>query len=109
MGEPSHTPGPWVVHPLMAWVSPADNIEMPICQLRRETAGELADERVTFADARLIAAAPDLLEALIGIHHMLWGRPDIVNALRPLMGFAEDAISNKAAEALRKAGVEALS
>lgn len=56
-----------------------------------------------YANAALILAAPELYAALMAIHNMLWGRPDIVNKLRPLMGFAEEAISNQCAAALAKA------
>lgn len=57
-----HTEGPWIVHPDRAWVSPAFDLEMPVCQMRHP-APDLPEEQV-FATARLIAAAPDLLAAL---------------------------------------------
>lgn len=64
MSTTKHTPGPWVVI-----LSPADhdefevvtsNVSMPICQFWRKGYGVEAHA----ANARLIAAAPDLLEAL---------------------------------------------
>lgn len=59
------TPGPWAVHPDMAWVVPEAAIHIPICQLRRSTNGVPADERSTKADAHLIAAAPEMFAALL--------------------------------------------
>lgn len=41
-----------------------------------------------------------LAESLSEIRDMLWARPDIVEKLRPLMGFAEQKISDRAAAAL---------
>jgi hypothetical protein len=61
------------------------------------------DEDQDIANARLIAAAPDLLEALEEIRDILWSRPDISDRLRPLMGFAEEATNQKAARAIAKA------
>lgn len=51
----------------------------------------------------LIAAAPEMYQALKEIRDMLWSRPDISERLRPLMGFAEEAINQKAAAAIAKA------
>lgn len=53
-----HTPGPWEVHsePQGTWIMPPDPSGEPIAKMTRWSAVE--------ADARLIAAAPDLLEAL---------------------------------------------
>ena len=67
MSTAKHTPGPWVVI-----LSPADhdefevvtsNVSMPICQFWRKGYGVEAHA----ANARLIAAAPDLLEALMTV------------------------------------------
>lgn len=54
-----HTPSPWAVNPLNAQV---DAFDGAVCQLLWPT--ELRSEAETEANARLIAAAPDLLEAL---------------------------------------------
>ncbi|WP_374453785.1 hypothetical protein [Phenylobacterium sp.] len=54
-------------------------------------------------DARLIAAAPALLEALKAVSEMLMVRPDIVAKLHPLMGFAEKETFEKASAALLQA------
>lgn len=59
-----HTPGPWLLDPVSAWVVVPDR-DAPICALLWPT--ELRSEDETFANARLIAAAPDLLEALEGM------------------------------------------
>jgi hypothetical protein len=56
------TPGPWAVHPVNAWVCVADSLdENPVCAMCR-TADNI-DGDATFANARLIAAAPELYEA----------------------------------------------
>ena len=54
-----HTPGPWRVETERAYIqiTPTDNVA--ICELWRRGNPELE-----MANARLIAAAPDLLEAL---------------------------------------------
>lgn len=57
------TEGPWIVHPVMAWVSPVADLEMPICQMRMATDGKTCEPEA-IADANLIAAAPELFEAL---------------------------------------------
>lgn len=64
MSAAQFTPGPWVVHPVQKWVSPLRDIDTPVCALRSATRGVDVDENVTYADACLIAAAPELLEAL---------------------------------------------
>ena len=58
----NHTPGPWAVHPFRAWVIPALKPDWPVCQIRHPA--EDIPEHVAMANACLIAAAPDLLEAL---------------------------------------------
>jgi hypothetical protein len=70
MSDMQHTPGPWAVHPVLARVDAFDAIDpsgldgdgLPICQMLWPT--ELRSEDETDANARLIAAAPELLEAL---------------------------------------------
>lgn len=61
-----HTPGPWIVNPFSARVDCAALDEwgdpLPICELLWPTDYRSEDE--TQANARLIAAAPELLEAL---------------------------------------------
>ena len=54
-----HTPGPWKVEAERAYIQivPADNVA--ICELRRKGNTELE-----MANAKLIAAAPDMLAAL---------------------------------------------
>jgi hypothetical protein len=99
MGEVKFTSGPW-------WYQEKSDAYTHIvragenrflCQLAQDTSGE------SEANAHLISAAPELYEALIGISEMLWSRPDISDKLRPLMGFAEKAMEEKALAALRKA------
>lgn len=59
MGEP--TPGPWLVNPARAWIEVPD-ADAPICAMLWPT--DLRNEDETFDNARLIAAAPELLAAL---------------------------------------------
>ena len=55
-----HTPGPWVVNPIQL-----NQIATPDARLEIARATVLRDQHETIANARLIAAAPDLLEALV--------------------------------------------
>lgn len=61
-----HTPGPWAVNPFCAQVDCQkfcdDGTLVPVCQLLWPT--KYCSEDETEANARLIAAAPELLEAL---------------------------------------------
>lgn len=104
MADTKFTPGPWQQHsdydPLQIVADIEHDGEQYTYLVVSDEVG--GGERAQ-ANAALIAAAPDLYAALMAIHNMLWGRPDIVNKLRPLMGFAEDAISNQCAAALAKA------
>lgn len=61
--KPEWTPGPWVVHPQLAWVVPTADPGFPICQMRMATDGESCEPQARI-DAHLIAAAPSLYEAL---------------------------------------------
>lgn len=59
----SHTPGPWATNPINAVVDAfVDGKPLPVCKMLWPT--EERSEEDTQANARLIAAAPDLLEAL---------------------------------------------
>lgn len=112
-----HTPGPWSYRPMkyddwgyVRGAEEADGFQPFICQAKDSRKTD-KDENIARqngtdpweANARLIAAAPELLEALEEIRDMLWSRPDISDRLRPLMGFAEEATNQKAAAAIAKA------
>lgn len=58
-----HTPGPWVEarHGAERYVVGNDTFSSVVCQIRVYLADEISE---SFANARLIAAAPDLLAAL---------------------------------------------
>ena len=61
--ETKHTPGPWAYHNTPTPFIHVAAGGLPICQIYTSTAhGQSMGEQ--FANARLIAAAPDLLEAL---------------------------------------------
>lgn len=61
MSEQKHTPGPWKEADYFIWPSNGGNVQFPIHARKR---GRIALALTKQADARLIAAAPDLLEAL---------------------------------------------
>ena len=60
----SHTPGPWRVHPTLAEVNEMTDgrFSTPICKWFWPTGLRSIEE--TLSNARLIAAAPELLEIL---------------------------------------------
>lgn len=66
MSGAKHTPAPWAVHPRVAVVDAgpirANGLLTPVCQLLWPT--DARTEAETEANAHLIAAAPDLFEAL---------------------------------------------
>ena len=67
MGAPG-TPGPWLIHAVHRWIVPAKDAfkeyadALPICQLRDPDERLTEDE--TLDNGFLIAAAPDLYDAL---------------------------------------------
>lgn len=95
MGDLKATPGPWEPHPVMRWVSPASDMETPVCALRWETEGVACDETEVRANAFLIAAAPELYEALA------WFINDIDGTHTKMVEF--DANVERARVALAKA------
>ena len=58
-----HTPGPWVVDPCWDILGNTDDGNGMVCQITTDAVPRAEAE----ANARLIAAAPDLLEALRAI------------------------------------------
>ena len=100
MSERKWTPGPW------KWADDRDKtglIYLTGVLIAEHTDGTPWGDDMDRANAHLIAAAPELYEALEEIRDMLWSRPDISDRLRPLMGFAEEATNQKARAALAKA------
>jgi hypothetical protein len=102
MGETKHTPGPWVVEidkRTWGWVEVAG----PSFRAGGPTqATDLtpADEAQRIADARLIAAAPDLLEAA---HDALAGWRYIREHHGDLYGVGWDRVEAALADAIAKA------
>lgn len=64
----THTPGPWSVHDGHVWSGEYDSADVPLFRPAREYRrwGREVSHEEHEANARLIAAAPDLLEALRG-------------------------------------------
>lgn len=58
------TEGPWIVHPVMAWISPIADLDLPICQMRMATDGQ-ACEPQAFADGSFIAASVNYVRSLL--------------------------------------------
>lgn len=63
--ETKHTPGPWVCHSGMVWKPDGSEDGIPIAHMDRSTPATRPTERD--ANARLIAAAPEMYEALRAI------------------------------------------
>ncbi|NNM75011.1 hypothetical protein [Enterovirga aerilata] len=59
-----HTPKPWAINPMVVQIDAmnGDGYIVPVCQMLWPT--DERSEAETYANARLIAAAPDLLDAL---------------------------------------------
>jgi len=94
MTESKHTPGPWTaVRGKHGW-----NVDLHqhygICSIRDNTDGSGQQEHE--ANAKLIAAAPELLLALEQLHYVLWsGEPNYQFAWDQVWADTQDAI-NKA-------------
>jgi hypothetical protein len=98
-GEGSgHTPGPWRVLPTPF----CDRIEAENGPCIAETGNWLAHEKVEqHANARLIAAAPDLLEALKELRVREWGHGPSTD---PLYARVRDAIAKAEGHSQADAG-----
>lgn len=65
MNEAKHTPGPWAQDdslPHEVWAP--SRRKRPVCSVEADGSAALELDSVDWANARLISAAPDLLEAL---------------------------------------------
>lgn len=60
MSDTKHTPGPWIADTLMIFPDNGDAITHAIAEIKCRN----VDDREPYANAHLIAAAPDMLEAL---------------------------------------------
>ncbi len=101
-----HTPGPWLWRGKSGSLHQAGTdgyIYGPAVLEPVYDYDSGVDTSVSDADANLIAAAPDLLQSLKEISDMFMARPDMVRALEPLRGFAENAVFERAAAAIAKA------
>lgn len=86
--EVKHTPGPWVVQDgdrfsMEMVITSQRRIEesmAPICEMDVDYDGEHGEEQ--HANARLIAAAPELLAALIALRDAEWGDASDILARR---------------------------
>lgn len=73
MNESKHTPGPWTHSNLVVRADRSQKHPMgrQIADCYRELPAGHFDEGENAANARLIAAAPDLLEALVGLAQVI--------------------------------------
>ena len=100
--ESKHTPGPWradLNHYDQEWRVYADSEMSPIVNSLFKPKGTIGE-----ANARLIAAAPDLLAALEGLFrecammHRYWGEGDNTKAADEAERFAREAIAKAKGE-----------
>ena len=85
MNELKHTPGPWYALPARAgFYIQAENDIIVDTADQNARYGTIDDE----ANARLIAAAPELLEALKALHHAVCGETGFAEAVRNCSGIA---------------------
>jgi hypothetical protein len=92
-----HTPGPWAVAEIVK-TARIDNAQMirPVDHCNYEY-GATAIIGTNYANARLIAAAPELLAALQGLLRGIFDGPDEANAAM-LIAKARDAINKATGE-----------
>lgn len=89
-----HTPGPWIANVVNAWPEQVGCCPLIGRPYSISFGSNNVAAAVTIEDAILIAAAPDLLEALQGLLRGIANGPDEANAAM-LVAKARDAI-NKA-------------
>ena len=106
MGDLKATPGPWAMHPVQRWVSPEADMEMPICALRWATYGEMVEPDLVRANAALIAAAPELYEALQDCANKFWEYVIAHEAKRTPEGDAKAARNREMAALRHRLNVE---
>ena len=92
-----HTPGPWAHHNTPTPFIYVNAGGLPICQIYTSTAhGQSMGEQ--FANARLIAAAPELLEALQKMLPELRGLSIVSDTAAEMLREAEAAIAKSTGE-----------
>ena len=92
-----HTPGPWAYHNTPTPFIYVNAGGLPICQIYTSTAhGQSMGEQ--FANARLIAAAPELLEALQKMLPELRGLSIVSDTAAEMLREAEAAIAKATGE-----------
>lgn len=98
---PTHTSSPWIVIPhtngrlgqTVCFMGTDELTATDVCEIMPEDDNGSAI-RVADANARLIAAAPDLLETLQSIlHHAHWGRIKDGNELEDIYQLAAAALA----------------
>jgi hypothetical protein len=87
----THTPGPWntmTVNPyrIAAYRTDSDNVELAYVKSEN------------ISDARLIAAAPELLEALQALQPILWNDGPLVAAYKDVEAKVDAAIAKATGE-----------
>jgi hypothetical protein len=97
MGEVKHTPGPWEALDGGHYVCPEGNHGQFVAIVSGHVSGALRPEAERKANARLLASAPDLLEAACGAEGLL-------RAMYPTVASDRDAAKvRKAFDALAAA------
>jgi hypothetical protein len=104
-----HSPGPWTIEEYGDDDAPTlvihKDSDMRVCFMA--TPGEQAEPTEIEANARLIAAAPDMLEALRWVETRMLGRlPDHNTMTKQEIAEYDDAFDNKIRAAIAKATAE---
>jgi hypothetical protein len=90
----AHTPGPWDARNTLV-VGPVANGRGPrlVCDTDPDGDPDTEEQAADVANARLIAAAPELLAALVECSDWIWARMAEHDCVPPCLGRARKAIA----------------